>query len=294
MSGPPPASRKGADGDIIPVCPPLVPAHVFERRAARLQALAPGHAAGEFLSALARLAEAQSLACREVSVSVMGGRNAWPAVPLRAAEWRRDPAWRAVLAVIVAAMGKTTLPEPAQAILAHLARMAPAEIEGFAEALLAGALDRIDPGLAPFVGAALQVYWTVLTSCVPTQALGRSGRGCPVCGSPPVAGFVCGDGLRYLTCSLCAVGWHLTRVVCSHCRATDGLSYFAVEGDGGGTKAEACARCRTYLKLFYAEKSPQAEPLADDVATLSLDILMAEEGFSRSGVNLFLLPGSQP
>jgi FdhE protein len=293
MSGPQPASRKGADGDTIPVCLPVVPAHVFERRAARLQALAPGHAAGDFLSAVARLAEAQSLACREVPVAVMGGRDAWPAVPLCAAEWRRDAAWRKALAVIVAGMGMATLPEPAQAALAHLTRLPPAEIEALADALLAGALDRIDPATAPFVGAALQVYWTVLASCVPTQALGSAERGCPSCGSPPVAGFVFGDGLRYLTCALCAVEWHLTRVVCSHCRATDGIAYYAIEGDAGGNKAEACARCRTYLKLFYAEKSPQAEPFADDVATLSLDLLMAEEGYARSGVNLFLLPGTQ-
>lgn len=294
MSGPPPASRKGADGNIIPICLPLVPAHVFGSRAARLHALAPGHAAGDFLSALARLTEAQSLACREVSVAVMGARDAWPAVPLRAGEWRRDAAWRKALAVILAAIGKATLPEPAQAALAHLARMAPAEIEALADALLAGALDRIDPGVAPFVGAALQVYWTVLVSCVPTQALGDSERGCPACGSPPVAGVVFADGLRYLTCSLCAVEWHLTRVVCSHCRSTDGISYYTIEGDPGASKAEACAQCRTYLKLFYAEKSPHAEPFADDVATLSLDLLMAEEGYSRSGVNFFLLPGTQP
>ncbi|MBP2671745.1 MAG: hypothetical protein H6Q85_1811, partial [candidate division NC10 bacterium] len=29
------------------------------------------------------------------------------------------------------------------------------------------------------------------------------------------------------------------------------------------------------------------------VATLSLDLLMSEKGYSRSGVNLFLLPGVQ-
>jgi FdhE protein len=51
---------------------------------------------------------------------------------------------------------------------------------------------------------------------------------------------------------------------------------------------EAAAFC---LKLFSPERGPQAEPFADDVATLSLDLLMSEEGYSRGGVNFFLLPG---
>jgi FdhE protein len=288
-----PASRRGAHGDILPVCLPPVPARVFERRAARFRALVPGHAAGDFLTALARLAEAQGFACQEVPVAVMGGRDAWPAVPLSIEEWQRGDVWREALTVILAEMGKAPLPAPAQAALMRLQAAAPSELEAFADRLLAGALDGIDPAEAPFVGAALQVYWTALASGVPAQGLAASERGCPICASAPVAGLVFGDGLRYVTCSLCAAEWHLTRVVCANCRSTEGISYFAIEGDPGAGKAEACEQCGTYLKLFYLEKAPRAEPFADDVATLSLDLLMSEKGYSRSGVNLFLLPGVQ-
>jgi len=293
MTGSPPASRKGADGEIIPVCLPLVPTRVFKRRAARFRALAPGHATGDFLAALAHLAEAQRLACQEVPVAAMGGRDAWPGVPLYTGEWRRAEVWRKALGVILVEMKKAPLPAPAQAVLLRLGEAAPADLEAFADALLNGALDRIDPAVAAFVGAALQVYWTVLTSCVPAQGLTASQGGCPICGSAPVAGVVLGDGLRYLACSLCAAEWHLTRVVCANCRSTEGISYLAIEGDPGAAKAETCARCRTYLKLFYMERSPNAEPFADDVATLPLDLLMSEKRYSRSGVNLFLLPGVQ-
>jgi FdhE protein len=224
----------------------------------------------------------------------MGWRDAWPEVPLDTREWRRGEAWRKALGVILVEMKKAPLPAPAQAVLVRLGEAAPAGLEAFADALLTGALDRIDPAVAPFVGAALQVYWTVLTSCVPAQGLAASERGCPSCGSAPVAGLVLGDGLRYLACSLCAAEWHLTRVVCANCRSTEGISYFAIEGDAGAAKAEACEQCRTYLKLFYLERAPRTEPFADDVATLSLDLLMSEKGYSRSGVNLFLLPGVQP
>jgi FdhE protein len=293
MNGSLPANRKRADGEIIPVCLPPVPTRVFERRAARFRALAPDHAAGDFLAALGCLAEAQRLACQEVPRPVVGGQDAWPAVPLHIEAWHRGEAWRKALGVILVEMKKAHLPAPAQAVLVRLGEAAPAELEASADALLNGALDRIDPAVAPFVGAALQVYWTVLASGVPAQALAAPERGCPICGSAPVAGLVLGDGLRYLVCSLCAAEWHLTRVVCANCRSTEGISYFAIEGNPGAAKAEACEQCRTYLKLFYLEKTPQAEPFADDVATLSLDLLMSERGYSRNGVNLFLLPGVQ-
>jgi FdhE protein len=293
MSGSLPASHKRPDGEIISVCLPPVPTRVFERRAARFRALAPGHAAEDFLAALGCLAEAQRLACQEVPRPVVAGQDSWPVVPLHIEAWHRGEAWRKALGVILVEMKKTPLPAPAQDVLVRLGEAAPAELEAFADALLNGALDRIDLAVAPFVGAALQVYWTVLTSCVPAQGPATSERGCPNCGSAPVAGLVLGDGLRYLACSLCAAEWHLTRVVCANCRSTEGISYFAIEGDPGAAKAEACEQCRTYLKLFYLEKTPQTEPFADDVATLSLDLLMSEKGYSRSGVNLFLLPGVQ-
>ena len=106
-----------------------------------------------------------------------------------------------------------------------------------------------------------------------------------------MAGIVGGDHkLRYLICGLCGAQWHLTRVVCARCGGTGGLSYFTIEGRPPGVRAEACAECKTYLKLFYLEEIPLADGFADDVATLALDLMMAEEGYSRATCNYFLLP----
>jgi len=62
-------------------------------------------------------------------------------------------------------------------------------------------------------------------------------------------------------------------------------------GGSGRGQGRSLREVPHYLKLFYLEKSPSAEPFADDAATLSLDLLMSEEGYARGGVNLFLLPG---
>jgi FdhE protein len=268
------------------------PAETFERRASRLHDLATGSPVGEFLEALAHLARAQRKALARIR-SLPGARELPASVPLRASAWRRDPDWREALAALVEEMRSAPLPPPAGAALERLARAGPAQMEALADALLLGEGGRPDPALAPFAGAALQVYFTSLASELPVQAIERSSSGCPVCGSAPVAGLVLGDDkLRYLSCSLCASEWHLPRIQCWECRATGGISYLAVEGEPG-VKAELCSACRAYLKLFYRERMPAAEPLADDVASLTLDLLAAQEGWARSGVNLFLLGGPE-
>jgi FdhE protein len=163
-----------------------------------------------------------------------------------------------------------------------------------ADGVIAGLPASTDLAAVPFVGAALQVYFTALASRLSASRIERSEGGCPVCDSAPVAGVVLGDDkLRYLCCSLCGAEWNLTRIQCWSCRDTGGIRYLGVAGDGGAIKAEACAPCGSYLKIFYLEKMPLAEPLADDVASLTLDLLAAQEEWARNGVNLFLLGGAE-
>jgi len=120
----------------------------------------------------------------------------------------------------------------------------------------------------------------------------RRPSGCPRCGGPPVAGLLLGDDrLRYLVCALCATEWHHTRAQCVLCHGSGALDYRSVEGDPGPARAEACRACRAWLKLLDVERAPRLEPVADDVATLRLDLLMAEEGLPRLGWNLYLVPG---
>jgi len=59
----------------------------------------------------------------------------------------------------------------------------------------------------------------------------------------------------------------------------------------GAVRAETCEACKSYLKIVYSEKDA-VDPVADDLATLALDILVDEAGYSRSGPNLLLAPGA--
>src|SRR5262249_14994082 len=123
---------------------------------------------------------------------------------------------------------------------------------------------------------------------------------CPCCGSRPVASIArigaAESGYRYLHCALCGAEWHMVRIKCSHCESTKGISYEAIDdgtpADRKAVKAEVCAECGTYLKIVYMDRDPQVEPVADDLASLPLDLLLDEAGKMPSGVNFMLVLGA--
>jgi FdhE protein len=178
--------------------------------------------------------------------------------------------------------------------IGRLGEMDEATIEKQADAILSGHYAGADLALAPFVSAALQVYWLHMATRIGENALSRGNVAnlCPVCASPPVASVVkigTEHGLRYLHCSLCGTGWHMVRVKCSNCESTNGIAYYGIDDAPESVKAEACETCGSYLKIMYQAKDPYVDPVADDLATLALDILMDKAGVSRSGPNPLLI-----
>jgi FdhE protein len=300
-----PLTGSGGLGD-IPYLRAPQPERLFARRGERFRALAAGHTLSEFLELLGRLAAAQAVAAARVRIST-NGLELPRERPLDAANHRRGAEWREALTVILAELRDAPAPPETRAALDLLAALAPPELEALADRLLTNAVQGADLAAGPFAAAALQVYFTALASQIPTEVVTHQKDGCPVCGSPPVAGLVLGDDkLRYLVCSLCASQWHHTRVQCTACHEGKGIAYYRLErgrvasapgpssSEASSARAEACPACKAYTKLFYVEKDPSLEAFADDVATLALDLLMAEEGWARHGVNLFLVPGESP
>ena len=54
-------------------------------------------------------------------------------------------------------------------------------------------------------------------------------------------------------------------------------------------KAECCRECGKWVKILYQNKNPTLEPIADDVASLGLDMLMRDTEWERGGYNPFLM-----
>jgi FdhE protein len=277
---------------------------LFSRRVERFRHLSHGHSMGDYLNFLALLADAQQAALNkfptlsppDLDEQALCREHGMPL--LSAHSWHRNPAWREGLSMILQQLGDAALPPAARETVNKLMQSGEIELEKMADSILAGDLADISPQELPFVAAALQVYWVQMASALGEDVFGRLEQGgvCPVCGSRPNAGIVrvggSEQGLRYLSCSLCASQWHMVRIKCSSCESTHGINHYILEGSNGAVKAESCDGCNSYLKLMYLEKDGQMEAMADDLATLALDMLMDKEGRFRSGPNLFLHPGS--
>ncbi len=169
--------------------------------------------------------------------------------------------------------------------------------------MLAGTSLDDEAALVPFVGAALQTYFTRLAATLDVALVEQCDIPgiCPVCASRPVASVLRIGGeqanLRYLVCSLCATEWNMSRIQCTSCDTDKGVKYLVLQAEGDSktetaARAETCDECKSYLKIFYQEKDPHLDPTADDLATLALDLLVDEQGYARSGPNLLFHPGS--
>ena len=277
-------------------------ATLFSTRAARLRQLAGASPIGGYIRLMAALADAQQQTLAPISATLpsaesisLAQQHSMPLIP--ALDGERNPQWRAVLYELLDRVEGAGLVNPQLAkLLDRLRLMAPAELDAQADAVLALRFAEVDPATAPFLMAALQVVWTDLASRVsPADVpyLDQPGL-CPVCGTHPVASVVrVGgqyQGYRFLQCGLCTTEWHMVRTKCSHCDSTKGIAYHGIEGGSEAVKAESCDECKTYRKIGYQDKDYEFEPLADDLASLTLDLLMNEAGYQRSSPNPLLWP----
>lgn len=294
---------------------------VFAEREMRLRQLAAGgHAMRDFLLFMAELAQAQhgllqaypAVALPDAAALDAASRAGLP--PLPAEHWPRDAAWREGLRRLLDALLPRLAGSPALAAVQALQDTHAGDdawLDQQADRLLTGVMLGLDLAAAPLVAAALQVYWTQLV--LATQAargadrlppFGRTDDAtlCPCCGSRPVASIsrIGGSdaGFRYLQCALCAAQWHMVRIKCTHCLGTQGIHYQSPQRVGTeareakpATEAETCDACGHYLKIVHMERDVNVEPVADDLGSVTLDLLVSEAGFRRHGINLMLLFG---
>jgi FdhE protein len=279
------------------------PAQRFANTATRLEALAAGHPMEDWLRFMAKLARAQHVAATTLSPlaglerSVVEQAVEARMPPLAADGHRRDPRWRDGLAVLIDQFTDDPIPQ-VQAVIAQLRARDAVAIENLADQFLHGNVDATDAGPVLYVAAALQIYFTRMSASLPEPDLRLLlQRGlCPCCGSTPIAGLVTATGnapgARYLCCSLCATMWNHVRTVCITCGEARTISLEGIEGDAGIVKAETCNDCHTYAKMIYLAKDMKADPFADDLASLGLDVLVSEAGWARHAPNPLLLVGT--
>lgn len=276
------------------------PKSFFAERAMRFAGLARDHVAADYLKFLQRLSLAQQAAMDvhpqaappEASRLALAREHGLP--PLGKYE-APPPQWRAALRTILQELQKAGDPLPPA--LLQLTAASDADLDAMAASVLDFDYPGVETAAIPVLAAALQVHWLRRANDLGVNAFAKLDvpDACPVCGSPPLASTLRVDvnvpGTRYLHCALCASDWLVPRGQCTHCGEREKVAYFHIDGGSDTVKAEACDACRSYLKVVNMEKAPMADPAADDLATLGLDVLMDESGYERAGPNLFFIPG---
>ena len=297
-SGPSHAGVKAPDPILLPD-----PVLRFAATADRLEALADGHPLEPWLRFLANVSSAQHAVANTLGPgTTLDPASVATAVearlpPLAADGHRRHPSWREGLSRLLDLVDTTGLPAPAVEAIGDLRGSDAADIERLADQFLRGELASSDAAAAVYVTAALQVYFTVSAARLDAAALRllEERALCPCCGSPSVSGVVMAvgsnPGTRFLHCSMCSTAWNHVRAVCLNCNGTRKLSVQGIEGDAEIVKAETCGECDTYSKLLYQLRDTRLDPFADDLASLGLDLMVAEAGYSRHAPNPLLLVG---
>jgi FdhE protein len=184
-------------------------------------------------------------------------------------------------------------PQDAADALERVASRDAGERRRMIEALFAGVLPPEAIAEHIYIWAGLQLHFTRLASALDPKSLKPVADGvCPTCGSMPSSSMVVGwhgaHGARFCSCSVCNTLWHYVRVKCVCCGSTKGIGYKEVEEGGGIIKAETCDECQSWVKIIYQQLSADADPMADDIASLGLDMLMRETPYRRGGFSPLL------
>jgi FdhE protein len=287
---------------------------MFAARAARFRKVAEGHVMGDYLRFLGALSDAQHAIQDEAEepetppADALERAFSFGMPPIDRSRLTIDAAAHETFDRLLAAAVAIPVPEAAAAARARLASNPQARAAAMSEAL-EGAASVEALAEHVFASAALQVHFARLAAAIGAARLRDVGGGaCPCCGGPPVASLVVGwgaaHGLRYVACALCGTLWNHVRVKCVACGSTKGIAYqeldddAAIAGEESGLRArqdqrpvkgETCEVCRSYVKIFNQILVPDIDPVADDVATLGLDLKLREAGWARAGFNPYLL-----
>lgn len=280
--------------------PPLAflpePVKLFQARARRFAFLAETNELAPYLTFLAELSRLQArLAMMVPPVAPVEPQRMAEAAkaglpPIDRAALVSDPGLAAMLEALTDGAVELEMPEPGRLALEAIR----AAEEDDRRWLLTNILNDYIPedSAAPhlFVAAAVQVHLARLAATLDAEALVPVHVGiCPVCGGRPVTSSVMGtqgiENIRYAACASCATQWNEVRVKCLCCGSTKGISYRSVETIEATVKAEVCRECNSWVKILYQVKNPSLDPVADDVGSLGLDILMKDTSFRRGGFN---------
>ena len=284
--------------------PPFVrlpdPRRLFEARRERLEVLAQTSNLAPYLRFIAGIAAAQGAIQDGLPEPVLPPPDAldrareFGMTPLDRNQVDDDDLISVTLGRLFDAVAPLPKPTEAQAALERVKAASPEEMSDMVRNVLADAIPADTIAEHVYVAAGLQVHFARLAARLDKDRLNRISDGaCPCCGGAPTSSVVVGwmeaEGTRYCSCSLCGTLWNVVRVKCVLCGSGKGIGYQEIEGGAGTIKAECCDNCRSYVKILYQQKDAALDPVADDIASLGLDLLLKDGEYRRGSFNPYLL-----
>jgi len=276
------------------------PGKVFERRSARFLALAPGHQIESYLRFLAGLTAAQHAVQGDLPPPVLPSAdslrrahdNAMP--PLSVGQLELGEAADHAFLELARKLRERTLTPASRAAVEKVLAASPEVRTAMLRAVLLDDIPQDAVAEHVIAAAAAQVHIARAAAALDVATLVSVADGaCPACGGAPVASAIVGwegaHGTRFCTCSMCATQWHVVRIKCLLCGAEKGIAYHSLEEGAKTILAETCESCSGYVKILHQHKDPALEPVADDAASLALDVVLGREGWARGSVNPFLM-----
>ena len=273
----------------------------LNERATRFEQLANGPLA-EWLAFCAKLARAQALSIEQLKLTPLDEsvvkesfKHGMP--PASISTWKAGDDWQQAFDLFVAELEKQNLPKQVQEIVQAFKSADQALVQRQAVDYLNAQESEVKPEWAPFLGAILQMIWMRRVEGLKPYVAHYKGQSslCPVCGSHPVASVVRvgdRDAHRYLACSLCLSEWYGPRARCTNCETPKEVSILG-ETQESLVQGECCDDCHGYLKIMYQSRDPMMDVIADDLASIQVDLALANEDYLRTGRNLFLMAGGQ-
>jgi len=273
---------------------------MFAHRARRLRSIADQHEFRAFLTFIADLSDIQHRLQtvpphpEPPPAAEIARARQFKTSPLDRSRFTRDAAFDALWESFAAAVGSVAMPHSARLAMERVISADAVTQAGMVAAVLNDAIPAAALAEHTLVAALAQVHFARLAAQLDPKILVPVGDGaCPVCGAPPVCSMVVGWSgalnTRFCACSLCGTLWNCPRVKCTLCGSTEGIAFQEIAGGSGAVKAETCDACGRYVKILQQHAHRSLDPVADDVATLALDLLLGQSKYRRGGVNPFLL-----
>lgn len=274
------------------------PVKLFTARAARFEFLARSSRLAPYLTFLAELTEIQARLAKSGSAPVVAPQQlarakASQMPPIDRQSLVDDPALHALLARLCEAAAKLQMPAPARLALEAVIAAGEDDRDWLLRNALLGEIPEDSAAPHLFASAAVQVHLARLASGLDPARLHRIRTGiCPCCGGRPVSSLVTStpgiESIRYAVCMSCATRWNEVRIHCLNCGTNKGLTYRSAETTDATVKAECCRECGSWIKIFYQEKNPSLDAVADDVGSIGLDMMMQQTDLKRAGFNPYL------